>query len=73
MKEMNPKKLYPSSPNYQTFAQANYSYIRKTGSGHILRDENTGELELFTASKNYAGWALIYKNTHLEFCCTVKE
>jgi hypothetical protein len=70
---MTSKKLYPSSRNYQTLKQANYSYIRKTGSGHILRDENTGELELFSASKNYHGWALIYKNTHLEFCCTVKE
>jgi hypothetical protein len=70
---MKTKKLYPSSQNYQTLKQANYSYIRKTGSGHILKDNNTGALELFAPSKNYAGWALIYKNTHLEFCCTVEK
>jgi hypothetical protein len=58
--------------NYQTFKQAGYSYVSKTGSGHLLRNDETGNIELFCSSKNYSGWALIYKNTHLEFCCTVE-
>jgi hypothetical protein len=48
---MTSKKLYPSNPYYQILKEANYSYIRKAGSGHILKDNNTGELELFAASK----------------------
>ena len=63
----------------QTFKEAGYSYlysIKYTGKGkrgHVLHNHNTGTNELFYASKDYAGWGLIYKNTHLEFACTIKE
>ena len=59
--------------NYQTLKQANYSYLsydRKSGK-HLLRNNETGTTEAFTPTRGYSGWALIYKNTHLEFCYTV--
>ena len=60
--------------NKQTLKEANYSYIRMSCNGaHILRNNYTNELEMFVKNKNHAGWGLIYKNTHLEFACTVKE
>lgn len=59
--------------NYQTLKSAGYKYIRKEQNGHVLFNENTSTYELFSPSKNYAGWALIYKNTHLEFCCTLNS
>lgn len=59
--------------NYQTLKQANYTYLKyhKKSKKHTLRNNETGDVEAFTATKNYSGWALIYKNTHLEFCYTV--
>ena len=53
--------------NYQTFKQANYSFVKKVNNGYILKDNSTGNLEMFQANKNHASWGLIYKNTHLEF------
>lgn len=59
--------------NYQTLKEAGYTYVEKSCNGaHILKNPD-GILELFSTNKNYAGWALIYKNTHLEFCCTIKN
>lgn len=52
----------------QTFKEAGYTYVKKTGNGeHILRNSD-GKLELFRCNKNHASWGLIYKNTHLEIC-----
>jgi hypothetical protein len=57
----------------ETLKQAGYSYVRKGLNGsHILKNSQ-GELELFGNNKNHASWGLIYKNTHLEFICLVKE
>jgi hypothetical protein len=57
----------------ETMKQAGYTYVRKSCNGaHILRNSE-GDLELFSKNKNFAGWGIIYKNTHLEFCCSVKE
>lgn len=59
---------------YQTMKEANYSYVKTIGDGqHILKDNTTGDLEIFSSTKNFAGWAIIYKNTHLEFCSTIKN
>lgn len=54
--------------NYETIKEAGYKYIsyNKETKEHIL--ELDGRNEIFVASKNFCGWALIYKNTHLEFC-----
>lgn len=52
----------------QTLKQANYSYVKYLGNGeHLLKDNETGNLEVYFANKNHASWGLIYKNTHLEF------
>lgn len=52
----------------QTFEQAGYSYVQNLGNGqHELKNNNTGEHEVFFANKNHASWGLIFKNTHLEF------
>jgi len=58
---------------YQTFKQAGYSHVKTTcNGGHILKNPD-GKFELFACNKNHASWGLIYKNTHLEFCCGIKE
>lgn len=63
-----------SSGNYQTMKQAGYEHVKSIGDGqHILKDATTGDLEIFGSNKNHAGWAIIYKNTHLEFCSTIKH
>lgn len=52
----------------ETLKQAGLVYIRKQYPGyHILKDIETGKLELWCNRKHYAGYCLIYKNTHLEF------
>ena len=45
-----------------------YSYIKYLGDGeHLLKDDKTGNLEVWFSNKNHASYGLIYKNTHLEF------
>lgn len=62
---------------YQTLKQSGYSHIgiiKYTGSGkkgHILMID--GKKELWYANKNHAGYAIVYKNTHLEFVCEIKN
>ena len=60
----------------QTLEEGGYQYlysISHTGSGrkgHVLL--HNGQQELWYANKNHASYGLIYKNTHLEFCSTIK-
>ena len=57
----------------QTFKQAGYTYVENLGDGlHILKNEN-GDNEVFFSNKNHASWGLVYKNTHLEFCSSLKN
>lgn len=60
----------------ETLKQAGYVYIRKYGDNlHILENIKASkpyQFELWANSKNYSGYALIYKNTHLEFCSFYK-
>lgn len=58
--------------NYETMRKAGYTYLcyDEVAKTHNLYNLNTKEIEVFTASKNYSGWALKYKGTHLEFCNT---
>ena len=51
----------------QTLKQAGYIYMMHDRGEHYLGNVATGEVEVFTANKNFAGWGLKYKNTHLEF------
>jgi hypothetical protein len=56
-----------------TLKEANYSYVEYLGNGeHLLKNDVTEELEVWAKNKNHAGYSLIYKNTHLEFCRTFK-
>ena len=56
----------------ETIQQANYYYCDMLCKGkHLLRNLDTGKIEIFVTNKNHAGWGLIFKNTHLEFCKTL--
>lgn len=55
----------------QTMKEANYQHLENKGDGlHILLNKDTNTKEVFCTSKNFAGWAIKYKNTHLEFMAT---
>jgi hypothetical protein len=61
--------------NYETLKEAGYTYhtyIPKIKM-HVLINNDTGKKELFIARKWYAGWAIKYKNTHLEFIGSAQE
>jgi len=57
------------SGRYETIKEAGYKYLayNKEFGTHRLLNLNTNKQEFFAACKNVASWALIYKNTHLEF------
>ena len=56
----------------ETLKQSKYSYIRYLGlKEHLLKDEDSGKLEIFLSNKNHASWGIIWKNTHLEFARSV--
>ncbi len=57
----------------ETLKEAGFKYVRSLGNGqHVLYDEDNGTQEVWGNSKNFAGYALIYKNTHLEFCYRIQ-
>jgi hypothetical protein len=76
-KEMNindASMIFRKHGYYQTMKEAGYEHVKTLGDGlHILKDVASGDLEIFGSNKNHAGWAIIYKNTHLEFCSTIKQ
>lgn len=63
----------------QTFKEAGYQYlysIRYTGDANLRRGHvllHNGKKELWYANKNHASFGLIYKNTHLEFACSIND
>ena len=64
----------------ETLKQAGYRHIKTVVSGmHILQEvEPTIEgfipyYEIWYANKNHASYGIIYKNTHLEFACSLDE
>jgi hypothetical protein len=59
-------------PIREDLEHSGYEYIRHAPElgGHILRDSD-GNLELWVANKNHASYAIVYKNTHLEFVRSV--
>ena len=57
----------------QTLKEAGYIYMDKLCKGeHILKNIETNKLEIFAVNKNHSGWGLKFKNTHLEFCRSLK-
>lgn len=62
-----------SQPKRETLKEAGFEYVRysEADGGHILRDRDNGNLELWVANKNHASYGIIYKNTHLEFVASV--
>jgi hypothetical protein len=62
------------SSKKETLKQAGYKYISYVGyKTHILQDTKTGEREVWFANKNHASYGIVYKNTHLEFCNSLRE
>ena len=52
--------------------KAGYIYEKNLRDGeHILRNQNTGLLELWFSNKNHASYGIKFKNTHLEFARTL--
>ena len=63
-----------NTPIRETLKQADYSYVSYEGNKqHVLRNTQTGELELWFSNKNHASYGLVYKNTHLEFARTISK
>lgn len=58
------------SGSYETMKEAGYEHLSydPLTKEHILLHKETNQKEIFVARKYFAGWAIIYKNTHLEFC-----
>jgi hypothetical protein len=55
--------------NKETMKKAGYEYYKFIAKGeHVLKDIDTGRLEIWCTNKNHASYGIIYKNTHLEFC-----
>jgi hypothetical protein len=60
----------------ETMKEAGYVYVRRCQCAcgqHLLRDVDTGRMEIWANSKNHAGYAIKFKNTHLEFCRGASE
>ena len=52
-----------------TMQQAGYEYagFDRHQRLHVLRDVDTGKLELWAANKSHASYGIKFRNTHLEF------
>lgn len=59
---------------YETMKEAGYEYLSYDPSTkeHTLLNKDTNKKEIFVASKHFAGWAIVYKNTYLEFCRSLR-
>ena len=58
----------------ESFAQAGFAYVRQNEDGqHVLYDIRTNNFERWANSPHFAGYALKYKNTLLEFCSIYNE
>ena len=52
----------------ETLKQAGYTSIKSIGNKQFELIDNTGKIEIWSSSKSFAGYAIKYKNTELEFC-----
>lgn len=56
----------------ETLEQAGYIMLGKVSNGgYVLYNKNNQTYELFHSNKKTTGWAIKYRNTALEFCCTI--
>ena len=65
------KKMGNKMENKETLKEAGYVSIKSLGNGEFLLVDETGKEEIWCANKNHSGYAIIYKNTHLEFARSV--
>ncbi len=53
---------------YDSMKDAGYRHISSSGNGgHILKNLETGNSEMWFCNKYHASYGIKYKNTHLEF------
>jgi len=58
----------------ETMKKAGFKHVTTLRKGeHVLEDVETRRKELWFANKNHASYGVIYKNTHLEFCCSLPK
>lgn len=60
--------IYRGCGYYETMEEAGYQIIRRVNREYHLLNLDTNKIEVFASNRYYSGWAIIYKNTHLEFC-----
>ena len=57
-----------------TLKSEGYAYLfYDVNQCHVLYNINTGEIERYINTPNFAGYTLKYKNTRLEFCSSYNE
>jgi hypothetical protein len=58
----------------ETLEEAGYEELEVLSDGlHILLDTETGKREVWAEHPDYAGYALIYGDTELEYCYTFPD
>ena len=58
----------------ESMQEAGYSYAGYIRPGlHVLKNVNTGKYETWATHKNYAGYAIVWRNTELEFVRDANE
>ena len=59
----------------QTMKEAGYKFMRRDGSGkgagYVLKEIDSGNLEIWYANKGHASYGIIYGNTELEFARSI--
>jgi len=59
--------------NKFTLAEEGYQYVKNLGEGtHLLMPKEGKILEVWQVNKNHASYGLKWRNTHLEFCRSIK-
>ena len=52
----------------ETLQEADYREVQSLGDGeHLLEDTETGKQEIWANHLHHAGYALVYRNTELEY------
>jgi hypothetical protein len=73
-KHLDMKKQHFTDSSKETLNQAHYQYVRYLGDkSHLLKDLDTGVLEIFFSNKHHHGWGIIWKNTSLEFARSIEQ
>lgn len=63
---------YSNWYDYSSLKENSCQYVKSLGNGeHLIYDYETNQLEIWANSKHFAGFALKWNNTHLEFCRSI--